>query len=256
MLLCQCQCLVGSPGSTTSKPFETTLKMTTKHIQSMIFVAAMAAGPGLTQGALIHDFDDQSLGPLIASAGGTTTIIPGTGGPTDYAAQVEDAGGGFTAVLNIDGEALLQELHANTTITWDIESAVWSGGFNNNHVVFQSNLPGALGGFNTLANSALGFYPSGTTNRTYTYNYDNQNGNVAGGTGEGRQILNALDGDKDGVIDPGSGATFFNVFIIQQTGGGESSTFVYDNIALIPEPSGALLMLLGMSCAMKFRRRR
>lgn len=205
---------------------------------------------------LIHNFDDGTFGPFSPSGAPVTAFVVPDGEPDyvgDRVGLIDDPRGGFQVVMQITtggALALLPALHAHDTIEWEVDSATYTGDFLNNFVVFQTHdgsqsPPGP--GFTVLDGSAR-FMNATTADQTYSHNYKTGNGGV---------FLDTIDPDKDGDIFE-HGYTFFNIFIIQQVGDGQTSTVGYDNFRLtaVPEPTSAMLLLVGAAVAAFTGRRR
>jgi hypothetical protein len=199
---------------------------------------------------IIHDFQNGTFGPFNVQGAPVVGAVVADNEPDfagDLVGFISDPDGGFQTVMQMTTGgtlALLPALHANDTIEWEVDSATYTGDFANNHVVFQSNDPI---GFNVLDGSAQ-FMSVTTADQTYRHTY---------GTGEGRTILNTIDPDHDGDINE-HGFTFFNIFIIQQAGDGQSSALAYDDIrltTLVPEPTSVMLFVLGSVLAIATRSR-
>jgi hypothetical protein len=196
---------------------------------------------------MLHDFQDGTFGPFNLEGAPIVGAVIADNEPDfvgDRAALINDPNGGFQVVLVYpNATSILPQLHANDTIEWEVDSATYTGDFVNNFVVFQSNDPI---GFNVLDGSNQ-FMNITTADQTYTHNY---------GAGEGRTILNTIDPDHDGDINE-HGFTFFNVFVIQQAGDGQSSTLGYDDFRLtgevIPEPTSVVLLALASAFVIGMR---
>jgi hypothetical protein len=224
---------------------------------SLIVGAAAVAGLAVSASAqvLISDFQSGTFDTVFVNSGDAritnAAVVSGNDGAGDFAATItaEPAPAPapqnqFVPVLRFNAANFLAEFHANDSIEFELESVNYTGDFLNTFVVFQAN--GGVG-FVTLNGSAQ-FSENGATDVAYAYNYELE------GDGQGRTILDTIDSDRDGTLD--DGFTFFNVFLVQQVGNGETSTVVYDDIRLTVIPEPATAGLIGLAGLGLLRRRR